>query len=418
MPKIKLTAASVRDLPHPAKGQVLYLDATLPGLGVRVTPGAKTWYCETTVAGRNRRVTLGPSTTYTPDDARREAKKVLGRMAAGEDPNATKAAARVKGITLGEAYDDFMKAKKLKPGTRQTYEICMRQHFADWFKREMVSISPLMMVQRHSRIAGTAGPGAANGSARVFRSIWNYTRALTAAADGSKTMPESPTQRLTDLRQWSKLQRRTGHLTEDLFPAFGKALAVLRKDGGNASYADFVEVLVRTGLRRSEAAGLRWADVSLSNLTMTVHVTKNHKSHTLPLPRQLEAIMRQRLEYAETDLVFPGCADPRKSFARLCKLIGANIGAHDLRRTFATVADSCDLSGYTIKRLLNHALGGDVTQGYIVSDIGRLRSAMQRISDEIDRLMEVQPMLIPKPIQMDSPAFFGSVPLASLSVLA
>ncbi|MFN3527466.1 MAG: Arm DNA-binding domain-containing protein, partial [Paracoccus sp. (in: a-proteobacteria)] len=72
MPKTKLTAASIRDLPYPSRGQVLYLDTALPGLGIRVTPGAKTWFCEATVLGRNRRVSLGPFTTYTPDDARRE----------------------------------------------------------------------------------------------------------------------------------------------------------------------------------------------------------------------------------------------------------------------------------------------------------------------------------------------------------
>lgn len=417
MPKLKFTSAAVRDLAHPSKGQTLYLDTTLPGLGLQVTPGAKTYYVETMVNARNRRVTLGPATTYTPEAARKEAKKVLGRMAAGEDVNATKAAARVRGKTLGEAYDAFMKARKLKPSTRETYEICMRQHFGDWFKRELVSISPLMMVQRHGKIAAKSGPGAANGSARVFRSIWNYTRALTAAADGSKTMPESPTQRLTDLRQWSKMQRRTRHLTEDLFPAFGKALAVLREDGGNASYADFVELLVRTGLRRSEAAGLRWADVSLSNLTLTVHDTKNHKSHTLPLPRQLEALLTRRKEYAQTDLVFPGCADPRKSLARLCKLIGTEISAHDFRRTFATVADGCDLSGYTIKRLLNHALGNDVTAGYIVSDISRLRRAMQKINDTLDELMSLVPQREIAPVQRQE-SFVGAAPLVSLSMIA
>ncbi|AZY93963.1 DUF4102 domain-containing protein [Paracoccus sp. Arc7-R13] len=417
MAKIKLTAALVREMLHPQKGQVLYLDAGLPGLGLRVTPGAKTYFVEASVNGRNRRVTLGPSTTYTPEDARREAKKVLGRMAAGEDPNATKAAARVKSITLGEAYEEFMQARKLKDTTRATYSICMRQHFADWFKRELVSISPLMMVQRHSKIAATAGPGAANGSARVFRSIWNYTRALTAAADGSKTLPESPTQRLTDLRQWSKLQRRTRHLTDDLFPAFGKALSAMRVESTNASYADFVELLVRTGLRRSEASGLRWEDISLSNQTLTVHDTKNHKSHTLPLSHQLQAMLQRRHDMAEDDVVFPLCVDPRKSFERLSRLIGTDISAHDLRRTFATVADACDLSGYTIKRLLNHAMGTDVTAGYIVSDVSRLRTAMQRISDSIDQLMAETHAPSANSAKKDKP-HSGTIPLALISTLS
>ena len=417
MAKIKLTAALIREMLHPQKGQVLYLDAGLPGLGLRVTPGAKTYFVEASVNGRNRRVTLGPSTTYTPDDARREAKKVLGRMAAGEDPNATKAAARVKSITLGEAYEEFMQARKLKDTTRATYGICMRQHFADWFKRELVSISPLMIVQRHSKIASTAGPGAANGSARVFRSIWNYTRALTAAADGSKTLPESPTQRLTDLRQWSKLQRRTRHLTDDLFPAFGKALSAMRVESTNASYADFVELLVRTGLRRSEASGLRWEDISLSNQTLTVHDTKNHKSHTLPLSHQLQAMLKRRRDMAEDDVVFPLCVDPRKSFERLSRLIGTDISAHDLRRTFATVADACDLSGYTIKRLLNHSMGTDVTAGYIVSDVSRLRTAMQRISDSIDQLMAETHAPSANSAKKDNP-HSGTIPLALISTLS
>mgnify|MGYP003633526747 FL=1 len=56
MAKIKLTAALIREMLHPQKGQILYLDASLPGLGLRVTPGAKTYFVEASVKGRNRRV--------------------------------------------------------------------------------------------------------------------------------------------------------------------------------------------------------------------------------------------------------------------------------------------------------------------------------------------------------------------------
>lgn len=53
---------------------------------------------------------------------------------------------------------------------------------------------------------------------------------------------------------------------------------------------------------------------------------------------------------------------------------------HDLRRTFATVAEGLDIAGYTLKRLLNHTIHGDVTAGYIVTDVERLRGPMERIS--------------------------------------
>ena len=56
---------------------------------------------------------------------------------------------------------------------------------------------------------------------------------------------------------------------------------------------------------------------------------------------------------------------------------------HDLRRTFITIAESLDIPAYALKRLLNHKDSNDVTAGYIVSDVNRLREPMQRITDFI-----------------------------------
>ena len=56
---------------------------------------------------------------------------------------------------------------------------------------------------------------------------------------------------------------------------------------------------------------------------------------------------------------------------------------HDLRRTFATIADSLTITQYTIKRLLNHKSGADVTAGYIISDFDQLREPTERIAARI-----------------------------------
>ena len=61
---------------------------------------------------------------------------------------------------------------------------------------------------------------------------------------------------------------------------------------------------------------------------------------------------------------------------------GVQFCRHDLRRTFATIAESLDIPAYALKRLLNHAMA-DVTSGYIVADIERLRKPMQKITDFI-----------------------------------
>ena len=57
---------------------------------------------------------------------------------------------------------------------------------------------------------------------------------------------------------------------------------------------------------------------------------------------------------------------------------------HDLRRTFLTIADAQDLSAYAIKKLANHKMAADVTAGYIVSDVERLRDPMNKIHKFIE----------------------------------
>jgi integrase len=73
------------------------------------------------------------------------------------------------------------------------------------------------------------------------------------------------------------------------------------------------------------------------------------------------------------------------------KTQGINQGftLHDLHRTFITIAESLDIPAYALKRLLNHKDPNDVTAGYIVSDVNRLREPMQRITDFIkDKIAE------------------------------
>jgi integrase len=62
---------------------------------------------------------------------------------------------------------------------------------------------------------------------------------------------------------------------------------------------------------------------------------------------------------------------------------GVSFTLHDLRRTFITIAENIDISAYALKRLVNHKMTNDVTAGYIVSDVERLRKPMEQISRRI-----------------------------------
>ena len=63
------------------------LSIRLPGLGVQVYPsGAKVYVVQTRAFGRSKRVTVGRHGTLTPDEARKQAARIIARIKAGESP--------------------------------------------------------------------------------------------------------------------------------------------------------------------------------------------------------------------------------------------------------------------------------------------------------------------------------------------
>jgi len=81
--------------------------------------------------------------------------------------------------------------------------------------------------------------------------------------------------------------------------------------------------------------------------------------------------------------------EPRKAMLKIAELSGVPFTIHDLRRTFITTAESLDISAYALKRLLNHKMNNDVTSGYIITDVERLRQPMQIITDFLLKAMGI-----------------------------
>lgn len=403
MDQVILNASVIASLAGPERGQRIVWDSTLKGFGVRLTKNAKTYVCENRVAGRKRRVTIGRSTVFTVSEARREAKKLLGQMATDIDPNAQRAVARAKTITLEVAVDAYLSGRKLKTQTIRASRNLIKANFADWLNKEMRHITPAMVVQRFDKLTEKSA-STANSATRVLRATWNYARAHTATDTGEYVLPENPCKRVSDLRKWNKEKRRQKHLTNNQYAAFFAGLEKVKretdsnrhKDAGR-TFAQFAELILRTGLRKMEAATLKWENIDLQNRTFSIAEdrAKNGNELVLPMSTQVQTIFEERWKVrGSNDCVFPGegkdraLVDPRQTLERLRDAVGdPEIGFHDLRRTFAVQCERLDISHSKIKRLLNHVDGGDVTMGYLVSnDPERLREAVQKISDEMDRL--------------------------------
>ena len=378
MPTLKIAKREVDALPFPAKGQTLYFDTDLKGFGIRVSQRTKTYIAQRDIHGRTVRVTLGRHGVLTPEGARRKALTALAEMGAGKDPNQVKKAERAKGITLGEAYAEYLVARsELRPSTLRDYDRVINTYLSDWKRSPLAKITKDMVAARHRVIGEQRGPYAANGAMRVLRAVYNITKA------SHDELPENPVSRISHTRTWYREERRRQWIEPHQLSAWYEAVMSLQ----NETARDYLRLLLFTGLRRSEAAGLRWEHVDLVGRTLKVPVTKNHEPLVLPLSNFLFDLLRERQQ--ESPWVFPGSGksghyqEPKKAVKEVIAASGVEFMPHDLRRTFITIAESLDIPAYALKRLANHKANGDVTAGYIVLSVDRLRRPMQQITDHI-----------------------------------
>jgi integrase len=83
--------------------------------------------------------------------------------------------------------------------------------------------------------------------------------------------------------------------------------------------------------------------------------------------------------------------EPKKVIQRINDNLEFSFTLHDLRRTFATIAESLNIGTYTLKRLLNHKTQrDDVTAGYTILTPEELRVPAQSIENRILELAELK----------------------------
>lgn len=379
MPVLHLTKTAIEKIQPPASGQVLYRDATLPGFGLRVGTKSKMYFVEGQVRRRTVRVTIGRYDVFTPEVARRRALKVLAEMSDGRNPNEERRAKRAATMTLQQSFDSFFDRRALAVTSTDNYKRSIDIYLADWSARPVAEISRRMVLDRHRRIAEQHGPVTANNVMRHLRSVYNFT----ATAHGE--LPPNPVTILTQARAWNPERRR-----RSVVPAHGLPKwwwAVHQEEG---YVRDFLLIALFTGMRRSEIARLKWEYIDLDGRTLTVPTTKNGDPLELPLSEFLHDLLASRRDSdPEGEWVFPGrgesghMVETKKFYARVTKASGIRFTLHDLRRTFVTIAESLDIPHYALKRLLNHRADSDVTGGYIVISVERLRRPVERVAQRI-----------------------------------
>ncbi len=398
---VRLNKSMVDRAPIPAAGQVFIRDGELKGFALRITAGGvRSFVVEKRIDGRVKRVTLGRYGELTVEQARREAQKTLGKIATGINPIAEREHDRLRRTTLAHAWEDFQAARKdLKPRTLYDYGRYMAVVFGDWQNRPLASISKEMVARRHAQLGEKSGETYANGAMRFLRSLFNFAVAQYEDGFGRPLLDDNPVNRLTQTRAWYRSERRQTIIKVHQLPSWYRAVDALRRDSSRIAetVADYLTLLLFTGLRRQEAAQLTWDRVDLKDNTLVIPDPKNRQPFLLPFSDFVGALLARRKESAPSAFVFHGAGrqgylvEPKNQIAKVIEGSSVSFTIHDLRRTFITIAESLDIPPYAIKRMVNHKMRGDVTAGYIVADVERLRAPVQRVTDYLLRAAEIVP---------------------------
>lgn len=297
--------------------------------------------------------------------------------------------------TLRLVLQDYKRFRKIKAETLDKYESMLLRCLPDWFDRNLNEIRKDEILDRHemlSRRNGPRGSGSAEADAvfRVFRAIYRFAEGRYEDEFLEPVVRRNPVNVLNACRAWNKSRRRVTMIPKHKMKAWFKAVQAYRND----SIRDYLTFIYLTGCRRSEAAALQWSwiDLDIGVVNLPGDAVKNSCDFSLPLSGYLWFMLKARKNRPDADpvWVFPGgkkghhISNHLKITDKIFAKTGINWSVHDLRRGYATIANSCVHSDLILKRLLNHKVDGrDVTAGYVISDVDSLRKPVEAIAAKI-----------------------------------
>jgi integrase len=332
-------------------------------------------------------------------------------LATGERQQRAKIAAvkDAKLVTLRTVFEDYKDLRPLKPKTEHdytnTFDVCL----SDWLDQPVPTITRRAVEQRFVKIRDGQGKGQATKCMRILAAVLNHAKAFEVD-DGVRLITENPCDVLKEKKVDRNIKPRDRYLEKDELRLVVEELSHIQHPEyakqelrlTNVTVADFITLLLFTGLRREEASTLLWADVNMTDAYFTIHDTKNGSDHVVPMSKPIKTMFERR--HSDNDKhhewVFPNrfnngpLREPRKQMERLAEITGVKFSCHDLRRTFATLAEAYGIDYHSIKRALNHK-SQDITARYIQTRVDKMRHVFDSVAEEIMWWVYGEPLLDP-----------------------
>src|SRR6266516_4388845 len=364
----KLTRRSIEAL-EPRPKPYTAFDPEVKGFGVRVHPtGRKVWVIEYRAGGGGRGVakTRHAFATLaevpTPEEARKRARILLGRVREGRDPARERAEHR-EAATVQHLADRFLSEEikpTRKPGTARFYARLFRTH-----------VLPTLGNKRARDVSYSD-------VARLHRSLFNWAVRAGELPKGH----ENPAGGITRFRE----EPRETFLSEDQLARLGATLALAETEGlsyqvdetgPHAKHApkpesrrtiisahatNAIRLLLLTGCRLSEILTLQWREIHLERGVINLPDAKSKTGKRAVLINAPAAVVLDALAQIRIgDYVVAGDrpdaprADLQKPWRQVRKHAGLDgVRLHDLRHTHASYGAGAGLGLPVIGALLGH----------------------------------------------------------------
>ena len=353
---MKLTQTSIATLAIPdGKREAIFYDEEIGGFGLRLrSGGSRTWVYTYKLGSRHRRITLGTTAALSAAQARKTAGELQAQVRLGRDPAADKEAGRAKAHeTMAAALEAYLpyQLSRLRPRSYAEVERHLMKHWRPLHAMPLTAIDRRTIAARLAVIAEQSGPVQANRARASLAAffVWAIREGLAdanpVAATGKR--PERSRDRVLSLDELKSIWNATADASD---------------------YSAVVRLLMLTGARLNEVAGLRWSEVQDDRIILPAGRTKNARSHEIALAAPARAILDGRPPRPSRDLIFGRRHDrPLSGWTELKAGLDARMAAtgeplpawthHDIRRSVATHMAETGTQPHVIEAILNHVSG-------------------------------------------------------------